>query len=280
MAGHEIGFVDNSVQLAHYAMLARIHAVATANGWTALRYVTTGTDHELILKGVGFSGTEEIFVGFRTYHSVPADYYNLCAAGFTGYVAGNTFDTQPGARLSGVPSHNQRIDYWLTVNPQRIALAMKVGTPVYESAYVGKMLPYALPSQYPYPVCCIGKLTGAAATRFSDTSHSTGYKGNSAAMGMRFNSGAWVQAYSWPWNNVALTGSTSQIRHTAGNYPILPVVLHDNAANVYGEIDGIYQISGFDNVVENTFALGGKTYVVIQDVSRTGFYDYYAMRLD
>jgi hypothetical protein len=49
---------------------------------------------------------------------------------------------------------------------------------------------------------------------------------------------------------------------------------------VYGELDGIFMISGFNNAVENTFTLGGKSYVVMQDVSRTGFYDYYAMRLD
>ena len=70
------------------------------------------------------------------------------------------------------------------------------------------------------------------------------------------------------------------MRSINGEYSILPVVLNDNAANVYGELDGIVFVSGFDNAVENTFILGGKDYVVIQDVSRTGFYDYYAMRLD
>jgi len=280
MAGHDIGFVTNSSMLAHYAMLEKIRDVAVLHGWTVLRYDTVPANRELILRGSGFTGTEEIFVGFRTYQDAAADYYNLCAAGFTGYVAGNTFDTQPGARLSGIPAHNQRIDYWLTVNPQRIALAMKVGTPVYESAYVGKMLPYARPSQYPYPVVCAGMLNGAAATRFSDASHSMGYKGNTAAMGVRFNSGAWLQMHAWPWNNAALAGATSQIRDTANNYPLMPVVLNDNAANVYGELDGIYQVTGFNNTVESTFTVGGKTYVVIQDVARTGFNDYYAMRLD
>jgi hypothetical protein len=280
MAGHDIGFVTNSSMLAHYAMLEKIRDVAVLHGWTVLRYDTVPANRELILRGSGFTGTEEIFVGLRTYQDAAADYYNLCAAGFTGYVAGNTFDTQPGARLSGIPAHNQRIDYWLTVNPQRIALAMKVGTPVYESAYVGKMLPYARPSQYPYPVVCAGMLNGAAATRFSDASHSMGYKGNTAAMGVRFNSGAWLQMHAWPWNNAALAGATSQIRDTANNYPLMPVVLNDNAANVYGELDGIYQVTGFNNTVESTFTVGGKTYVVIQDVARTGFNDYYAMRLD
>lgn len=280
MAGHDIGFVDDSSVLAHYAMLEKIRDVAVANGWTVLRYDTAPVNRELILKGVGFTGTEEIFVGFRTYHSVASDYYNLCAACFTGYVAGNTFDTQPGARLSGVPAHNQRIDYWLTVNPQRIALAMKVGTPVYESAYVGKMLPYGRPTQYPYPVVCAGMLTGAAATRFSDSSHSMGYKGNTASMALRTQAGAWLQAYSWPWNNAILAGATSQLRPTETAYPLLPIVLNDNSANVYGELDGIKQVSGFNNTVESTFSADGYTWVVIQDVARTGFIDYYAMRLD
>lgn len=276
---HEIGFVDNTGgTLAHYKMLAKIKDFANANGWTVLRYDDVSANRELILKGVGLSGTEEIFVGFRTYQDSGADYYNLLAGVFTGYVAGNSFDTQPGARLSGVPAHNNRIDYWLTLNGQRIALAMKVGTPVYESCYVGKCLPYGRPSQYPYPVVCGGMLTGAAATRFSDTSHSIPYKGNKASMALRSNDN-WVQVYCYPWGNTALT-STTQLRDTGGVYQLLPIELHDNTANLWGALDGIFYISGFNNAVENTLVIDGKTYVVIQDVSRTGFTDYYAMRMD
>lgn len=276
---HTIGFVDNSGgTLAHYKMLQTIRDFASANGWTVLRYDTAPANRELILKGVGYTGEEEIFVGFRTYQDASADYYNLLAGVFTGYVAGNTFDTQPGARLSGVPAHNNRIDYWLTLNPQRIALAMKVGTPVYESAYVGKCLPYGRPSQYPYPVVCAGMLSGAAATRFSDTSHSIPYKGNRANMALRSNDG-WLQPYGYPWGNSAIAGTT-QLRDTGGYYHPLPVELHDNGANLWGALDGIFYISGFNNAVENTFTLDGHDYVVIQDVSRNGFTDYYALRLD
>ncbi|PKF70447.1 hypothetical protein CW360_14215 [Pseudomonas fluvialis] len=276
---HTIGFVDNSGgTLAHYKMLQTIRDFASANGWTVLRYDTAPANRELILKGVGYTGDEEIFVGFRTYQDASADYYNLLAGVFTGYVPGNTFDTQPGARLSGVPAHNNRIDYWLTLNPQRIALAMKVGTPVYESAYVGKCLPYGRPSQYPYPVVCAGMLSGAAATRFSDTSHSIPYKGNRANMALRSNDG-WLQPYGYPWGNSAIAGGT-QLRDTGGYYHPLPVELHDNAANMWGALDGIFYISGFNNAVENTFTLDGHDYVVIQDVSRNGFTDYYALRLD
>lgn len=277
---HEIGFVDNTGgTLAHYKMLAKIKDFASANGWTVLRYDDVSANRELILMGVGLSGTEEIFVGFRTYQDVSADYYNLVAAAFTGYVAGNTFDTQPGVLLSGVPAHNNRIDYWLTLNGQRIALAMKVGTPVYESAYVGKFLPYARPSQYPYPVIAAGMLTGAAVTRFSDTTHSIPYKGSRANMRMRFNDGTWRQPECYPWNNVYVAGDTTQQRDTGGQYPLNAVVLSD-ASGIYGELDGVRHISGFNNAVENTLVIDGKTWVVIQDVGRNGFNDYYALRMD
>lgn len=282
---HDIGYVDNTSQLAHYAMLEQIRDFAADNGWTVLRYDTAPDNRELILKGAGYSGEEEIFVGFRTYQNAAADYYNLCAAGFTGYVPGNPFDSQPGARLSGVPAHNNRIDYWLTLNPQRIALAMKVGTPVYESCYVGKCLPYARPSQYPYPLVCSGMLSGAAATRFSDTGagHSIGYKGNSARLGLRTNDG-WMNPHCYPWGNLEISGtsgsSASQLRDTGGVYHLIPIELHDNSTNLWAALDGIFYISGFNNAVENTLTIGGEDYVVIQDVARTGFIDYYAMRLD
>lgn len=278
---HTIGFVDNSGGvLAHYKMLETIRDFAAANGWTVLRYDTAPANRELILKGVGYTGEEEIFVGFRTYQDASADYYNLLAGVFTGYVPGNTFDTQPGARLSGVPAHNNRIDYWLTLNPQRIALAMKVGTPVYESAYVGKFLPYARPSQYPYPVVCSGMLVGAAATRFSDTTaaHSMGYKGTSVQLGLRSNDG-WRNPSCYPWGNVFIAGG-NQLRDTAGIYHLLPIELHDSVSNIWGALDGIFYISGFNNATENTVSIDGVDYVVVQDAGRNGFTDYVAMRLD
>lgn len=265
-------------------------ASAAGAEWEILRYDTAGANRELIMKGLGLTRSEEIFVGFRTYQNAGADYYNLLVACFTGYVPGNSFGTQPGVVLSGVPAHNQRIDYWLTLNGQRIVLAMKVGTPVYVSAYVGKFLPYARPSQYPYPLICGGMLAGEAATRFSDTSYSCWVKGGYGRavaptttwgnMRMRFNDGTWKTPEAFPWNNSFLCGGTYSLRDTGNSYPLSPVVLNDATSGIFGELDGIYHISGFNNAVENTLVIGGSTYVVFQDVWRTGFSDYYAVRMD
>lgn len=281
------GYVDNtgSEGVAHWQMLLLIKTFAEANGWTTLRYLnpTPYTDatvkRELILHGIGLSGTDDIYIGFRAYQDQGADYYNLSVAGFIGYVAANAFTAQPGYIESGVPAHNNRIDYWLVVNAQRIAFGLKVGTPVYESGYAGKFLPYATPSQYPYPMVVAGMLSGVPATRFSDISHSMGYKGSRANLRMRFVDGVWKQPECWPWNNGFLAGS-NQLRDTGGNYKLLPVVLNDSGPNVYGELDGIYSISGFNNATENTLTIDGIDYVVLQDVARNSFVDYYAMRLN
>lgn len=276
---HKIGFVQqNGGELAHHLMLEEIMNFTTSNGWTLLRYDISSARRELILKAPGISGTEEIFIGFKAYHDVNADYYNLLVAGFTGYLAGNTFDTQPGAVFSGVPAHNQRIDYWLTMNGQRLVLAMKVGTPVYETCYIGKCLPYGRPSQYPYPVVCAGMLNGEAGIRFSDTQHSMPFKGNRANLKLRTNDG-WMLPYCYPWGNSVIAG-TNQMRDTNSTYFPVPIEMHDNTSNIWGALDGVYYISGFDNVVENTFMIDGHNYVVIQDVSRTNFTDYIAIRMD
>lgn len=275
---YEISFTEPAGgKLAHQVMLTRIRDLAVLNGWTVLRFDDTLTSHELILRGEGLTGVEEIFVGFRTYENAAADYYNILQGVFTGYVSGNSFDTQPNAYLTGIPAHNNRIDYWMVCNAQRIALAMKVGTPVYESGYVGKMFPYGRPSQYPYPVICGGSFQGAAATRFSETTHDFYLRGGAGTrLGARTNDG-WDNPSVHPYNNDAICGTT-QLRDTLGKYQLMPVEVY-NASGVLGVLDGIYHITGFNNAVENTVDIGGVTHVVIQSVARTGFNDYYAMRM-
>ena len=281
---YEIGFVDNtgSEGVAHWQMLLKIKTFAEAHGWTTLRYLnptpyTTDTViRELILQGVGLGGTDQIFIGFRAYQSQSADYYNLSVAGFTGYVSGSAFTSQPGYRESGLCAHNVRIDYWLAVNAQRIALAMKVGTPVYEVGYVGKFLPYGTPGQYPYPLAVIGTLAGTPATRYSDTTagHSSGVKGGNVAQGaLRDVMGNWQQFYCQPYAANATTR-----RDAGGIYKALKCVLY-NANQVWGELDGVRYIPGFNNTTENTTTINTNAQVVIQDVFRTGIGDYFLLEL-
>lgn len=274
------GYVDNTSMLAHYAMLEKIRDECVAEGWTQLRYDTGIANRELIMMAPGMSSTEEYYVGVRTYQDSGADYYNLAFATFSGYVSGNSFDTQPGIAISGVPAHNQRIDYWMAINGQRLAIAMKLGTGVYTSGYIGRFNAYSIPTQYPYPVIAAGMLNGTPATRFSDTSYSMGYKGNTNALKMRDQSGAWINALTYPWNCPAPSSLYAYMRNTGTYYPLTPVVLSQVNVGIFGELDGIFHITGFDNAVENTLSISGVNYVVIRDSYRTGFGDYYALRMN
>ena len=281
-----IGFVDNTGAYANQNMLQFIRDKLLLGGWTILRYDTVSAIRELIAYSTGLSGTEQIYIGFRSYQDVGADYYNLSVAAFTGYVSANSFTSQPGYVENGVCGHNVRIDYWLNINAQRVLLAMKVGTPVYELAYVGKFFPYATPSQYPYPMACIGTLSGIAATRYSDTVHGMGFRGSVAHNKMRSVAGAWIQPACWPFNSdfIATTGSITaqhqgQQRDTGGVYSLNPITLMTEESDIYGELDGVYHISGFSNIVENTLTISGKNYIVMQDVGRTGFNDYVALEM-
>lgn len=275
---YEVSFVDNTDDLAHCKMIDRIKTLALVNGWMALRDVSSAGSREIILKGVGLTDLEEIFIGFKTYQNVSADYYNILVGVFTGYVSTNTFETQPNAYLTGVSAHNQRIDYWLLCNKQRISCCMKVGSPVYESFYAGKFFPYGRPTQYPYPVVCGGSFKNAAAIRFSDTTHNFMLRGAASdRLGMRTNDG-WVNPSIHPYNCDAICGSL-QLRDTNNAYQLQPIELY-TSNGLYGVFDGLYHISGFNNVVENTVVYSGDTYVVFQDIWRTGFSDYFAMRLN
>ncbi|MBS0212305.1 MAG: hypothetical protein JSR26_03875 [Proteobacteria bacterium] len=285
-----LGYVDNtgSEGLAHWQLLKLIKTTAEANGWTTLRYTTPvdGSPRELILRGVGLSGDQQILIGFRSYHNVAADYYNLSCAGFVGYVPGNTFATQPGYFESGVPAHNRRVDYWLVCNAQRIAFGLKVGTPVYMHGYAGFFLPYATPGQYPYPLAVGGMLAGIAATRYSDPAISMPYRGACTNLGMRFVDGTWKNTDCHPWSGWVVAGNAVgnpltgdwTLRDTGGTYRLLPILLSD-IANIYGEFDGVRAVSGFDNVTENTTTIAGVTHVVLEDGARTGFADYIALEL-
>lgn len=290
--GAAIGFVDNTGAFANQNFLGVIKTLAEANGWTTLRYDTASASRELIMRSSGLSGAEDIYIGFRSYQNTSADVYNVSVAGFTGYVPASPFINQPGYFESGIPAHNNRIDYWMAANAQRIVFGLKVGTPVYTHGYAGKFFPYATPSQYPYPLYVGGCLVGVPETRYSATTYTWPYYGatsgsepgtNRGNSQLRFVDGSWRQHRVWPYYiNTVVAQATNSLRETGTQYSLQPIILMSSSPsiNVLGELDGVYQITGFNNVTENTITIGGDDYVVLQDGSSTGFNNYIALRVE
>lgn len=330
---------------AHYQLLAMLKTLAEAVGWTTLRYDTASAERELILHSTGTSGDESIYVGFKCYQSVGADYYNLIAATFVGYVPASTFETQPGYRGSGVPGHNQAITYFVTASKRRIVGGLKVGTPVYAHFYVGKFLPYARPGEYPSPLIAAGHYDGREARRFSETqwfpykgirgSSDNGY--NDGNLFLRNQAGAWKRVRISPFSNAGGTSPSSYALaepyvgfSTAAQRALVPAnadpaqphyqpqplvlyeltfgafntarQLYEATGNVFGELDGVYQLSGFNNTAENVMQIGGtelvdqtgmtvleavdaivetegRAFVVLQDWTRNNWRDFVAVEM-
>ena len=269
----------------HYDLLAKINTFVTATlpiaeRWVIQRSTLTGTGQEVLWKAPGMSGGEEIYLNLGTYESIPSDYYNFKINTATGYLNSNTFETQPGTCTTmGVPLWNNSIPYWMVGNGQRLIVIAKIEN-VYQSFSFGKYLPYATPSQYPYPVYCFGALPTASTTRYSEVTHVSGFKGTRANFKIRDAAGVWTQPDVYPYASSTQLRNTISSSNTAeGYYGIHSLVLSTSTPNVFGELQGLYYISGFNNAAENVITTGGKSYAVLRDVWRTGFNDYCILEL-
>ncbi len=142
--------------------------------WRSLLLLDSGGDivnhfgSEALLKATGTSGTDAIYTGIRSEYDAANGWYNLFLNGYTGHDPNETsFFNQPGAINSWptgtpldvpiVPCWNAAMPYWFRANGRSFSFGVKVSTS-FEGGYLGFILPYATPSQYPYPLAVGGSL--------------------------------------------------------------------------------------------------------------------------
>lgn len=237
---------------------------------------------EAVLKGSGLSGTEEIFVGVAAYGFTTADIFNLKTAVFTGFVASNTWNNQPGSGGAlGFPLWDGSIPYWLTVNGQRITAVAQVDT-TFHTFYIGKFFPYVSPGQYPYPVAHGSTMDDTALEDQAAAGHACPYMvGGTATARMKARSSgdSWFNANTWPWGNTSARLQAPINIGGTDTYALLPIVVY-SSANLWGELDGVFFVTGFGNASGNTITVGADTYLVVPNVLLTGNYDFFALRLN
>lgn len=261
-------------------------------------------DKDYLLKAPGLSGSDEIYVGLRTYSNYQSDFYNVSMNYATGYAPEAYYEAQPGASGT-VKSYfwNQAIKYWFVASGRRFIVIAKIST-TYSSMYGGFFLPYALPSEMPYPIAIGGN--GASNVRWSTQNEYVGAFWNPNAYGggrgslvtrdVNGNEEIYVN-YSWSTGNAEYQGKTypyAENTNPSANvigqlsyrpspdnqYAIQPIVLSSGkTSNVYGELDGVFHISGFGNASENVITIDGQDYLVVQSGFRSTASDYAAIRL-
>lgn len=267
-------------------------AAADGVAWTLLYEAGGGSEGKAWIQAPGNSSDDNIYMYIRHFKDIATGYYNLEFLMCTGYDADKVdYPTnQVGASPYGYVCFWQNsIDYWIVVNAQRIAFAAKVNTN-YMHFYGGFFHPDALPNEYPIPMflgCCSDtsstKHTSTAAdhTFYCDTDNSSWVLGPDSVW-YELDTG---DNHMFPWEDNAQGPSLdSQGPGPGGGYmPIPATIFFDSGVSrngVLGDLDGVVAIPGRDNASENDFVWGSSTYIIFQNIFRTGGDDYLALKME
>ena len=282
-------------------------------------------NHQLNLMGPG-SGSDQIYTGIVTKHSVSQDWYNWYLNGYTGYTVGADWYSHPGSRMTAGQGYlygpsmrlwNNNMKYWFIANGRRYIVIVNVST-TYQTMYMGYLLPYGLPTQFPYPLFIGGAgyqtLTNAdyyqrySGTMINFNNFWDGYGSSSGGSGFILD-GAWIPVGNnegddypswnscnvWPYLHCFLDYPQELRRYNTmmkklkknldGTYPLLPCMIHGRSGgniypNTYGELQGVYAIPGDGIVSEDTITISGKTYLVVHNCFRTALQNYAAFLLE
>jgi len=273
----------------HSDLLAKIRTFANANSAVEMEYVA---GDRYITKLVG-GGSDAIYFGLKVFTDGGAAVYGLVLQGYTGFQAGQAFDSQLGAIASNPPAlaaWNSTIQYWLFLNTRRLIVVAKIsGT--YHMAYCGLILPYGTPAQWPYPLLIGGStyrgdtdnsgkpyafsVTNAKVTNFWNPLNADSSRGSLA---IQDGGGSWIKLLN---TQATFAGKGTfpylyparyaNARKTPGGNDLLsPILVCNNSPlGIYGELDGIRHVPGDGLTAEQTITEDGNTWIVFPNVSRT-----------
>jgi len=297
---------------------------------------------DVIFKAPGNSATDQIYTGIRTHSRTSAGWYDFLMGGFTGYdAAEKSVFLQPGALpaygttnpLSWpvVPLWDNSTPFWVAADGRSMRFSAKVSTS-YEGGYLGFILPYATPSQYPYPLAVGGSLAVSDTSNrdtdfhysFVSSKHGVfigpgveirpGAEFYDAALYLRQSNGFWgyhgnrgtgsetvsgpsqnlnppyapitFDGYRFVWPH-CMAGQTTTSRlpyqeAIGGGYILQPCILGQSqpSVEIFGELDGCFSVSGFNNAPENTMTVAAVNYTIFQNSYRTTSHEFWALRMD
>lgn len=283
--------------------------VAAGQNWTVMKDEII-TDRYIYFRGPGLAGNDEIHVNIRRFFSAAGGVYNWEFQGATSYDGGLDYANQPGSNQTCFYClSNGVMNYWFFANGRRFIVITKIGT-VFVSAYAGFIMPYALPSEYPYPMF-IGATSYLESRSYSEPDYYTsafwkmgyGYRNTvelriDSAVQLRLVSGLWlpfkqntVTTYEdnsgaiWPYWSIDVASNSDPgignlTKNMDGSYSILPIILYSSTydtKDVFGELDGVFHTPGIDLNSEDTLTIGGDTYLCFQNVEDVGRNDFAAI---
>jgi len=258
-----------------------------SQAWTLLK--TEGVNR--YLRGPGLSGTDSIHINLATYADPANDNFGMWSAAAIGFNTLNSWANQPGKSPEvAMPLWDSVIPYWLIANGRRFIIVAKIST-VYTSCYCGFILPYATSSEMPYPIVNMSSCNSPKRWSQGDFYISSFWDPTGGSAYLRFWDGAWVSIENfisqttrselsanavWPFHSNYGLGTNRD-----GSYGILPAIIHGaySSKNIFGELESVFQVSGFSNASEDIITIGADQYLVVQSAYRNSDRDYAAIKL-
>lgn len=290
--------------------------VSASQTWTVLKEETISGNRYIYFRGPGLAGTDEIFVNIRSFEDTAAGRYNWEIRGATGFNTNLSFDSQPGVTpKSGnesitFVSWQFSLPYWFVANGRRFIVVTQLSS-TWSTVHGGFILPYATSGEFSYPnyiASTCGNLTYTPSTpddfhmgSFFNPSVETISTNPVFARGAAYLSdfsNVWQHVFNYTtFGSVPLTSgagqglvwpyapgyrSTNNIKDNHdGGFTFFPSIIssNQNDGNVFGEIEGVYGVSGFNNAASNTAVINSENYLIIPTWNRIGNHEFAAIRL-
>lgn len=279
-----------------------VEVTGNSNQWTQLRWTAPATitdTAELWVRGPGAGPDRRVIVGIQTGVNTALPAYGWELRGAISFDSTMSFSQQNGISPgSWFNTWNNSIPYWFYANDRRFIVVTQVSTS-YVCMYAGFFLPFALPSEYPFPLFIAGNkrdldVYDANVTHnrmFSDP-------GVGSAHYRRRSTGDWREANNhesgtgntsltangaalWPYRATRVDTSADggdwtyyglfKLRPNAnGEAPLWQChIIDDVAETVAGALDGVFASTGFDRSTGQALSANGRSFRMFQNVFRS-----------
>lgn len=259
---------------------------------------------EVVLRNSGVGYKDNVFVGAREWQDVGNSRWginlniyekfdtvyeaavapwnaNSSKTGKTTYSATGNWSTHPSIYLKD----EETIAYWFIANKRRIIVIARTASTLYMSMYIGFGKRIATPEEYSHPGIILGNQVGDlnfATASLVDITNIGASPYNGLAITPENNYIYAVSGLSAGW---IFADSGMVKKSTNDKITLQPCYLRSTEqANPNGkllfELDGIYKILCDSVVAEDTITIGGDTYLVVPNIYRSNYYDYFAVKLE
>jgi hypothetical protein len=302
-AGHDDLLDDLKTFLTTNATL-----VAAGENWVAEKdelftprtiYNVTGTSltgdmRGLYLNGPGLAGQDNVHVNILRYQRT-GNYQNWGMAGATAFDTNQAWENQPGIVVAqlNIPIFvltSADIDYWFIANGRRFIIICEIGGDFHVS-YGGLILPYAKPSEFPYPLFVAGSTQAFDASPASAlnnfytviNAYSALFRTPNGVIYRCGNLSSIDQMATWPYYESATYLNITN--NPDDSFTLLPMVFYtdDLGGNVYGEPQGCFYVSNFGTtnlLNQDIVQVGGVDHLVVQDTDDSSQNHWAAFRLE